>query len=63
MLSDRVWYACCYEEYSQMVDTITLRFLIGLNVYKILDMYHMDVVTVYLYGSLDIDLYENHERI
>ena len=36
-----------------MVDAITLRYLIGLTVYENLDMHLMDVVTAYLYGSLD----------
>ena len=40
-----------------MVDAITLRFLIGLTVYKTLDMHLMDVVTTYLYGFSDNDIY------
>ena len=47
-----------YEEtYFPMVDAITLRYLIGLTVYENLDMHLMDVVTAYLYGSLDNDIY------
>ena len=47
-----------YEEtYSPVVDAITLRYLIGLTVYENLDMHLMDVVTAYLYGSLDNDIY------
>uniref|UniRef100_UPI0030D86486 reverse transcriptase domain-containing protein n=1 Tax=Picosynechococcus sp. (strain ATCC 27264 / PCC 7002 / PR-6) TaxID=32049 RepID=UPI0030D86486 len=43
-----------YEEtYSPVVDAITLRYLIGLTVYENLDMHLMDVVTAYLYESLD----------
>jgi len=39
------------------MDTITFRYLIGLSVFNNLDMYLMDVVTAYLYGSLDNDIY------
>ena len=47
-----------YEEtYSPVVDAITLRFLIDLTVYENLDMHLMDVVTTYLYESLDNDIY------
>ena len=47
-----------YEEtYSLTVDVITLRFLIGLAVYENLDMHLMDIVTIYLYGSLDNYIY------
>jgi hypothetical protein len=47
-----------YEEtYSPVVDAITFRFLISLVVIESLDMHLMDVVTVYLYGSLDNDIY------
>jgi len=47
-----------YEEtYSPVVDAITFRFLISLAVNKRLDMHLMDVVTAYLYGSLDNDIY------
>jgi hypothetical protein len=39
------------------VDAITFRFLISLIVTESLDMRLMDVVTTYLYGSLDNDIY------
>jgi Reverse transcriptase (RNA-dependent DNA polymerase) len=47
-----------YEEtYSHVVDAITLRFLISLTITENLQMRLMDVVTAYLYGSLDNDIY------
>jgi hypothetical protein len=47
-----------YEEtYSPVVDAITFRFLISLVVTESLDVRLMDVVTSYLYGSLDNDIY------
>ncbi|GJW77705.1 retrovirus-related pol polyprotein from transposon TNT 1-94 [Tanacetum coccineum] len=47
-----------YEEtYSLVMDAITFRYLISLAVFKNLDMRLMDVVTAYLYGSLDSDIY------
>ena len=47
-----------YEEtYSPIMDAITFRFLISLVIIKNLDMRLMDVVTTYLYGSLDNDIY------
>jgi Reverse transcriptase (RNA-dependent DNA polymerase) len=47
-----------YEEtYSPVVDAITLRFLISLTITENLQMLLMDVVTAYLYGSLDNDIY------
>jgi Reverse transcriptase (RNA-dependent DNA polymerase) len=47
-----------YEEmYSPIVDAITLRFLISLTITKNLQMRLMHVVTAYLYGSLDNDIY------
>ena len=47
-----------YEEtYSPVVDAITFRYLISLAVSEGLDMRVMDVVTAYLYGSLDSDIY------
>ncbi|KAL0330455.1 UNVERIFIED_CONTAM: Copia protein [Sesamum radiatum] len=45
------------ETYSPVVDATTLRFLISLSVIKQLKMQLMDVVTAYLYGSLDTDIY------
>jgi len=47
-----------YENtYSPVVDAITLRYLISLAIHKSLEMRLMDVVTAYLYGSLDKDIY------
>jgi TRAP-type mannitol/chloroaromatic compound transport system permease large subunit len=39
------------------VNAITFRFFISLVVTESLDMRLMDVVTAYLYGSLDNDIY------
>ena len=39
------------------MDEITFRFLISLAIIENLDMRLMDVVTAYLYGSLDNDIY------
>ena len=39
------------------MDAITFRFLMSLTSSKNLEMYMMDVVTAYLYGSLDSDIY------
>ena len=47
-----------YEEtYSPVMDAITFQYLISLAVLKGLDMRLMDVVTTYLYGSLDANVY------
>jgi Reverse transcriptase (RNA-dependent DNA polymerase) len=47
-----------YEEtYSPVVDAMTLRFLISLIITENLQMRLMDVVTAYLYGSVDNDIY------
>ena len=47
-----------YDEiYSPVMDAITLQHLISLTVSEGLDMCLMDVVTTYLYGSIDIDIY------
>jgi Reverse transcriptase (RNA-dependent DNA polymerase) len=47
-----------YEEtYSPVVDAITLQFLISLTITENLQTRLMDVVTAYLYGSLDNDIY------
>ena len=47
-----------YEEtYSPVMDAITFHFLISLAVLKGLDMRLMNVITVYLYGSMDNDIY------
>ncbi|KAL2226409.1 UNVERIFIED_CONTAM: Retrovirus-related Pol polyprotein from transposon TNT 1-94 [Sesamum indicum] len=45
------------ETYSPVVDATTLRFLISLSVIEQLQMQLMDMVTAYLYGSLDTDIY------
>ena len=47
-----------YEEtYSPMMDIITFRYLISLSVLEELDMRLMDIVTAYLYGMLENDIY------
>ena len=47
-----------YEEtYAPAMDAITFRFLISLVAKENLDMRVMNVVTAYLYGSLDNDIY------
>ncbi|XP_021760249.1 uncharacterized protein LOC110725087 [Chenopodium quinoa] len=47
-----------YEEtYSPVVDATTFRFLISLAIREGLDLCLMDVVTTYLYGPLDNDIY------
>ena len=47
-----------YEEtYSHVMDTITFRYLIDLAVHENLEIHLLDVVTVYLYGSLDNEIY------
>ena len=47
-----------YEEiYSPVMDAITFRYLISLAVSEGLDMRLMDVVTSYLYGSLNANVY------
>ena len=47
-----------YEEtYSPVVDAITLRFFISLTTAENLQMRLMDIVTAYLYGSLNSDIY------
>ena len=47
-----------YEEtYSPVMDAITFRYLISFAVSEGLDMRLMDVVTTYLYGSLDANVY------
>ena len=47
-----------YEEtYSSVMDAITFHFLISLTVLEGLDMHLMDVITTYLYGSIDNDIY------
>ena len=39
------------------MDAITLQYLISLTISEGLDMRLMDVVTTYLYGSIDTDIY------
>ena len=47
-----------YEEtYSPVMNTITFRYLISLAVSEGLDMRLLNVVTTYLYGSLDAYVY------
>ena len=47
-----------YEEtFSPVMDAITFRFLINWVVPERLDMHLMNVITVYLYGSMDNDIY------
>ena len=47
-----------YEEtYSPVMDAMTFRFLISLAVSEELDMRLMDVITTYLYGSIDSDIH------
>ena len=45
------------KTYSPVVDVTTFRYLISLAVNEELDLCLMDVVTAYLYGSLDNDIY------
>ncbi|CAM8902104.1 unnamed protein product [Rhodiola kirilowii] len=45
------------ETYSPVMDGITFRYLISLAVHEKLNMHLMDVVTAYLYGSLDTNIY------
>jgi Reverse transcriptase (RNA-dependent DNA polymerase) len=43
--------------YSPIVDVITIRFIISLTITKNIQIRLIDVVTAYLYGSLDNDIY------
>ena len=45
------------ETYSPVVDATTFRYLISLAVNQGLNIHLMDVVTAYLYGSLDSEIY------
>ena len=45
------------ETYSHVMDVITFRYLISLVVSEKLDIRLTDVVTAYLYGELDTDIY------
>ena len=40
-----------------MVDAITFKYLINLVIFERLDMRLMDMVTSYIYGSLNSDIY------
>ena len=47
-----------YEEtYSPVMDALILCYLISLTIHEKLEMHLMDVVTTYLYGSLDNEIY------
>ena len=53
-----------YEEtYSPVMNAITFCFLISLTISKWLDMHLMNVITTYLYESMDNDIHENPWRI
>ncbi|KAL8134520.1 hypothetical protein AgCh_009515 [Apium graveolens] len=45
------------ETYSPVMDGVTFRFLMGMACMEKLETHLMDVVTAYLYGSLDSDIY------
>ena len=45
------------KTYSPMIYIITFRYLISLSVSEGLDMHLMDVITAYLYGMLENDIY------
>jgi hypothetical protein len=45
------------ETYSPVMNRITFQYLISLTIQKYLSLQLMDVVTAYLYGSLDSDIY------
>ena len=45
------------ETYSLVMDIIKFRYLISLSVSEGLDMHLMDVITTYLYGMLENDIY------
>ena len=47
------------ETYSPIISGITFRYLISMTAGLNLNMQLMDVVTAYLYGSLDSDIYES----
>jgi hypothetical protein len=46
------------ETYSPVMNGITFQYLISPTTQKCLSLQLMDVVTVYLYGSLDSDIYK-----
>jgi hypothetical protein len=45
------------ETYSPMMNRIAFQYLISLAIQKLLSLQLMDVMIVYLYGSLDLDIY------
>ena len=45
-----------------MMDMITFRFLISLVLFEKLEMRLMYIVTAYLFGSLDSDIYMKNSR-
>ena len=45
------------ETYSPVMDIITFRYLISMSVSEGLDMRLMNVITTYLYGMLENDIY------
>jgi len=45
------------ETYSPVVDATTFKYLISPIAHEVLNLHMMDVVTAYLYGSLDSDIY------
>lgn len=45
------------ETYSPVVDATTFRYLMSLIAHEGLNLHMLDVVTAYLYGSLDSDIY------
>ena len=45
------------ETYSPVMDIITIRYLISLSVLEGLDLRLIDVITAYLYGMLENDIY------
>lgn len=45
------------ETYSLIIDATTFRYLISLAISESLDIHLINVVTMYLYGIIDIDIY------
>ena len=45
------------ETYSPVMDIITFRYLINMSISEGLDMRLMDVITTYLYGMLENNIY------
>lgn len=46
-----------HKMFSPIVDAVTFQFLVSLATFEGLDMYLMDIVTAYLYGSVDSYIY------